>query len=984
MPSSANTNSKSEKGSSYRPDYDVWNEETGTPTHQDNGDDYYSDSRDNGKNFTRGSSNGNGRDHEERSSSNDAIVNRNAAVSSLRQAENSAASSQEQSYYTGNGRNPRLDNKKAKGNKKKVGALITILLALGGIGTFLGSSNSLLAPALSALTTSATQTNYTSYILRTRFITNGMLKGTGADAVTTGWTGQVKYSKIPQYMRTRLAKNDIEVIGSGADTKLRWNGEDISAGDFVNKYNTNVEFREAYTKAKRGRVATFFDNAANKLYQKLGISRNWRANLRDTGDADTDLKNLNDTLSARFDPDGRTNVRTNTEYDHREGVFDEDGNPVLDKNGVQETVVKTDTDRTDASSSSSGSNDIEAAKGSASSFISKVAGAVASIGSAACTLMKVGNMIAITVAANEIYQSIDYFMGELEGPSKMMAGYGMESGINSQLNILSTKAPSSTTDFKALGLVSMNPGADTSNPPEEQSTGAPIEAPLLLKMLSGANATPEDAANYSLERTIKAMGGAAMFSGKTVAACAGVNIANNIINSVVTISTIFTGGIPSILGSFILKAGIAAATQIAISAALGFLIPTIARALFTNIYDNATGITAGNLIAQGAYASNSRNGRSGSGQSPSDENAILVFNQGTNTVLAMEAEQDRLTHSPFDITNRNTFFGSIAYSLLPTITSTSTTGIASFIRSTASSMSSLIRHGVSAEGENSSYMTTFGDCPLLEEIGVKGDLFCNPIVTTDMELIDLEPTDSKYTETIQKSTENCDADGNCSIKTDSNLARYISYCDNRDSPFGVVDQNILGAMQSDVANNVVLNSIPIVGDIVDIINNATDLKNMDWATGAKCANTAENKDWDEMKYYQRYVEDQRILDQMGAYEDSKNPVLAYEEWYEKEHPTDNSYIGYLSRISGLTPENTETVLAFAIYQNFIDNYDPATRIAMTGHTSDHQDGEAASTEIASNVTLFEDANPVYNPLETNATKYEYIAYYDLRNRSYAA
>lgn len=912
------------------------------------------------------------------------------AVVSLRSAENSAIANKEPSYYTGSGRNSNNsgngNGKKGKFNKKGVGALITILMIFGGIGAFLGSSNSLLAPALSALLTSSTQTSYTSYVLRTKYITKSMLNGTGADAVTKTWTGQVKYSKIPNYMKNRLAKYDIEVTGSGRNTMLHWNGEDIDADRFITMYNENVEFRDAYSKAKRGRVANFFDNAADKLYKKLGLSRNWRANLKDTGNAETDAENLKKTLSAKFNDSTKATVNTDSEYKEKKTVYEDeigtDGKPTGKK--VPKEIIVDAHDTPSASSDAKGS-DMDTAKSSAKSFLASAADSIAEIGNAACMILKVGNMIAVTVAANEIYQSINFFIGQMEGPNKMMAGYGMESGINAQLNTLTTPAHSSVTDYNNL-QVSMTKGANNyydQDPPQEEKNMAPIESPLLQKIIADAPVPASAATNYSLERAIKKMGGALLFTAGSSGVCAGINVVSNIIS----ISSIFAGGIPAFVGNFVIKTATTVAAQLAISAVLGFMIPTIARALFTNIYETATGVISGNLLAQGAYAANSRDGRTNSAQSLSGEAAANAYNHATNTVLALEAEQDRLNHSPFDITNRNTFFGSIAYSLLPTITSTNTTGLASFLRSTTKSLSSLLTT-VSATGENSSYATTYGDCPMLDEIGAKGDMFCNPIITTDVSTIELDPNDSAYVSVIEDSMEKCDDDGNCTINTDSDLARYISYCDNRDSPFGVVDQNILGAMQGDT-NNAILNAIPLVGDFLDIVNSGKDLKNMDWATGQKCGNTEKNTDfWNKQgKYYQRYIEDQRILEQMGAYEDSKNPVTAYEDAYEKQyledHPEANTYIGYLSRISGLTPENTETMLAFVYYYNYIDQYDPTLRIAMTGDTSDVKDGEQASAEIASNIINFNNEDYVKNPIEINATERKYAAYYDIRNRSYA-
>lgn len=919
------------------------------------------------------------------------------SVVSLRNAENSAIAAKEPSYYTGSGRDSNNGGKSGKspnlkGKKKGIGALITILLIFGGMGVFLGGSNSLLAPAMSALLTGASQTSYTSYVLRTKYITSNMLKGSGADAVNTTWTGKVKYSKIPNYMKKRLAKYDIEVTGSGKNTRLHWQGQEIDAEKFITMYNENPQFRDAYSKAKRGRVANFFDQSAEKLFKKLGLSRNWRANLKDTGDAETDAENLKKTLSSKFENDGKTTIGTDSKY--KEIVYEDeigtDGKPTGNK-------IPVEKDTQASSSATAGGNkasDMDAATSGTKSFLTNAAGTIAGLGNAACTFTKLANTVAVVVAANEIYQSINYFMGQLEGPSKMMAGYGDESGINSQLNNLTARAHSSIPDYDAMGILdfsseSSSNYANGEGIPQDEKDLAPIEAPILQSILGGSPVSAADASNYSLERSLKKIGGAFLFTTTTTGICAGIDALSNVIS----IASIFAGGVPAFVANFLVKTTSTLAFQIVATTVLGFLIPSIARSLFSNIYDTATGAVAGNLIAQGAYASGSREGRTNSGQSPTDKKSAEEHSRATNAVLALEAEQDRLNHSPFDITNRNTFFGSIAYNLLPTLISSNTTSIASFVRSTAKSLSSAISK-VSADGEGSSYATTYGDCPVLETIGAVGDVFCNPITVTDMSTIAMDPDDDKFQDVLMEGVSNgpnltCDAEGNCKIESDSNLAYYVSFCANRESPFGVVDQNILGSMQPGITSNPIVNSIPLVSDFVGLFNAGLDLTNIDWANGKKCSNTAENSEFwnNEGKYYQRYIEDQRILEQMGAYEGSKNPVIAYQEVYEaeytKEHPESDTYLGYLSRISGLTVENTETVLALAYYYTFVDQYDPTNRIAMTGDTSDHKDGEEVAAKITQHQIKFENPDYIDSPIETNATHHKYIAYYDLRNRSYA-
>ena len=123
---------------------------------------------------------------------------------------------------------------------------------------------------------------------------------------------------------------------------------------------------------------------------------------------------------------------------------------------------------------------------------------------------------------------------------------------------------------------------------------------------------------------------------------------------------------------------------------------------------------------------------------------------------------------------------------------------------------------------------------------------------------------------------------------------------------------------------------------------------------------------------------------MGAYEDSKNPVIGYLEEYEAENPLDNSPSGYLARISGLSKDDAQLILDVAYYYNFLDNYDAGTRIAMDGDTSDTLNGEEVIAKL--------DYEFRYKSFEKNfesdnhaseAIVAEHVIYADIRNRSYA-
>ncbi len=898
----------------------------------------------------------------------------------LRNAENNAISHSEPSYgngsnngggfYTGNGRNKNSGRKK---KKSPLGPIITIALIIISGGAFLSSSNSLLAGALEALYTEQTDTQYTSYSMRVPQIMEHMLRGGSATTVT--WNGQKKYLHMSNSFKDRLAKFDIEVEGSGTSRVLKWNNETIDASQFIQKYHSDADFRDAYTKAKRGRVATFFDDIADKIYQKHSISRNFWNDYKQSNDSSADAENFRTTMSDGMN--NKTSATLAAGKNVEEIEYDEDGNEI-GKNRVP-----------DYTSDDSINSNIDDPTSRANSFLTRLSSKAAEVTGVidkACAALKIGNLISVTVSTIEIYQSINYFMKLMENVSKMKAGYGSESAINELLNMFST---SEVAEIPDLNILSVADAKDTTR--TQQVVGPPLESKGMQNILANAPVDPSDTKPYSLERVTNAVARALQYNNTVVTGCAITQIADSALAMAVTIGS---GGVAKIVASFFVSTVASVFIDAAASAILGFLVPTIAQTLFSNIFDTTVGIPAGELFTKGAAAANTRVGRSGSGQSPSSGKAVQAYNQATNTVLAMDAEIDRKNLSPFDTSNKNTFFGSIAYSLLPIITFNNTTTVASFMRTLSSSLTSLGGH-VSASGTNSSYMTTNGDCPALREIGAVGDMYCNPVTTTDLSTIDIDPGDATYANVLMSAGNDnsipnltCDDDGNCTINDNSNLARYVSFCAGRNSPFGVLDAGILDSLTITFAGVLnTINNLPIIGDVINIINSILELSPMNkgWATGANCVNSSENPYWDsEMKYYQRYIEDQRILTQMGNYEDSKNPVTAYEEKYEAEHPLDTSLTGIIAHYTGMTKGDAEYMLAFIEYYNFVDQYDPTLRIAMDGDTSESQSGEQVVASIQDRILRFDDSN-IDTPLYADTSKYiAYVDYSDLRNRSYAA
>ena len=639
---------------------------------------------------------------------------------------------------------------------------------------------------------------------------------------------------------------------------------------------------------KYGRASGFYDKTAGKIYQKLGLSRNIFKNYKETGDVEADNENYKETRKAVFD--GETDSSVNTAEDRV--VTDEDGNEHIERVATGE-----DADVRNVAG--------DTANAKARSYIADISGKVGGVANTGCAILKAGSLISVAVASYELYSSINYAMNSMEPISKMMDGKGSESGINETLTFFSEPKTTTTTDL------------DTGE--EITETGSPLEAEGNRVILGNVAPNQKKSGRYSLERLLTATIGAAGFTGATFRSCNMVRATTAIV-SLIALATPGGGLIRSAVG-LLIDAAISIGAEVAITGVLAFMIPHVAQALFTNAFEGTSGIPAGEMVVRGMSAANTRVGRSGSGQSPSSAEAVLAYNQANQEVIAEEAAKDRENRSPFDLTSKNTFLGSLAQKFMALNYSTNVSGL-------INTFSSIVKNSLPktlASGENETYMTTFGEnCPNLEDIGAKGDIYCNPITTTDLSTVTIDTKEDKaYQEVISPNIET-NEEGKEKVKDGSELAKYIMFCTERDSPFGVQDANIANALETSFGT--VVDNLPFIGDVVDLVNSIEAEGGSGWVDGSWCVNSTKNERWDtEMKYYQRYIEDNRILARETGAED---PVAIFKDAYYAEHPLDNSRAGYLARISGLSKSEAEETIALLDYYSLLDDYNPSIAYAF--------------------------------------------------------
>ncbi len=814
-----------------------------------------------------------------------------------------------------------------KKSLKKRWAPISIIAALlfGG-GALFYASQSILGPHLSSLYTEATDLQFTSYNSRNSRIFKYLING--GDQIKISNFSQ-KYTTFTPYMKSRLKKNGIEVgkldidgnfhPSSGLSTSktvLKYNDEIIDAGSFQNKFASDPGFREAYYKAKRGRIAGFFDDSAEYYYKKKGATRDIFNDYKSTGDNETDTKNFKDTVSDRVTgTESKMNV-----IDHH--TDEETGEETLAKNGNDIDTTKIDGDTPEVK---------------ARSMVNSLAGKISDVGVPICSAMRIANMAAVTVSAYTIFQSISYFLSLMEPISKMMAGEGDASAVNETLNFLTGETTSQVQYINEDGSTEM-----------KDVTGSPLQSSGAKLVLGNTRSSEKETAPYSIKNVTRAATTIAVSTGAKNVVCDGVQAASAVVSLV---SNAVPGGT---LANFIVSAVVKTVGTIALTGIIGTIvsafIPYVAKIFASNIFETYTGVPAGELFSQGAANANFKLSTQGSAYMPASESYIKRQNNETAVALAQEAELDRLHRSPFDVSSKNTFLGSLLSKFaFMGYTNNAFSQLSNFATVIGNAIN-VINPATSAFDNATMYTSNYSDCVEALDDTVC-DMYDQEIVGMDYSTIDLAPDDPTYVSVIEP---NIDSDGN--IIEGSELAKFITVCTERESPWGVLDANIMNSLQTDLGT--VGNSLYLVEDVVDIVNAAEDYANQDWGTGKNCQMGPENPRWDnEMKYYQRYVEDMRILGTMTDEEDS-NPVLAYQKAYDEKHPIDTSFEGTLARISGQSKDDIAFLLEFARYSEQIAKYDPSTRYAFSKNV-EAEPFQFESTSIEETPVIAQHITPIF-------------------------
>ena len=696
-----------------------------------------------------------------------------------------------------------------KGKIKTFSASLFIVAIIGVFAAFFSSGN-IIPSAISERLIEETDVQYADGVESKKLVFR--------EALASG--------TIPEDTANIMRERNVIVNGN----TLEFNGKTITADNFIETVSTDPQFYNIFTEATYGRAAYYYDEAANKVFKRIGTNRNNFTSQDDFEDVMEQLMqdgsdiNINSVAKVK-------KTRTNP------------------KTGKTETYYAYDTIGSNANSATTSANNL----------IEEVRQKNPAASTTESALITADTLRVADTISQEQRSSL-FYATFMENISKMKAGEGNESKINEAMNYL--------YESKTINVV------DTTTGETIEVTGTPLDSPSLYAILSGKTVDPNQVTNYSTERALTTVK-----NQLNLAVATDGTVNNTVLNVIKNTVASTTTNIKSTIGRFI-SSGIETATSTAVAP----LVPTISSSLIENSFKTLGGIATGELLVEGAINVGKSLAISGSGATAGDAAAITAYQNLTTSTLALDAAADRLNRSPFDITSKNTFLGSIFYKLAVSMQTSS-------LFTTIASLTNLTTN-IYADS-TSTFLTNYGTCDSYSSIGAVGSAGCSTIATFDTTTLNNTFNDPGFIAFVNQNT-TLNSNGTRTINRNSVLADFILYNNERTTPLGTEDGSILKSLQSGSETS------SFVSDFVSMIESFLGSSESDKriATGAAFVNSSTNPDWNNYKYAQRYVSlaratsalrqytnDKTAYQNIKFFEGSNNPVIAFLENYYVETST---------------------------------------------------------------------------------------------------
>jgi len=542
---------------------------------------------------------------------------------------------------------------------------------------------------------------------------------------------------------TRASDGNISMQAATIDAngRLDWNNTVARTdAEFTALVRDNPNVRNGFnrgTRTWRGRVAGWFTTPAARFLGRFKMTRNLFDGFVGRHEGNTNFREAQSRLAG-----AEQRVRTNDiqmRSQHTNEIPGTDGAPATESDirpNADNVNRQGNRAQAEANARVRVAEDIRANALRKANRASSVVGIINAGAMITCAVSMAVAAVSAVMAAQQMAQALQVVAGWFEAGQKVMAGDGDDSyhafGTALTERQVTTTLEGNTVDEDTVADESLFRAAAAAQPNEivlhnGEPRSATESAGLTQVLVGGAFSAERDpsAMRFHAEQMI----GFLALSTTSISVCASLMFAGALAGMITEIATLIISFVPIFGQAFKIGALIKrVATQIAVSAAIATamgivvsrIVPVLARMWVTEIATDVGGEDFGNMIASvgGRYMSGMH--QANGGVVATEERAWAYF-QETQRVLAEWGELEREDRSPFDITNRHTFLGSIAFNLSGFAATSTSTLFGQF--SGLSSMARISRMPWQFSADANSrlrFQEQLGNCPNLSSLYPEG------------------------------------------------------------------------------------------------------------------------------------------------------------------------------------------------------------------------------------------------------------------------
>lgn len=618
--------------------------------------------------------------------------------------------------------------------------------------------------------------------------------------------GQI--NSIGQFVRTNTYIADIDnytevaaegeyyIYGGEGELVARFNDEIITADNFVAKVEASPEMFAAYEAAADLSARYYHGSDVTAVLKDMGVSGSAFSKWENTGDSEKDAEQFEQMLGEVLNTSAeRSMAGSYTEWVPR---YNDEGEIVgYDPVYVEWDCKGSKTDWICSRRFGGGEPVEENITGESAEVARRLVNYVAANSrrdnvTGASPEQNAAAILNAAVSADEPYQAASAFMAVLESVER--AQISGDGPINEMMNTLSRETEATYTDVNTNEKVT-----------EKRSV---LDTPNFAALVGDGPLSKLEANNFARDRILNS-------AGVSTGAIKDTDLSMN--------------GQKKSGNGVVMRNNTEGDNDAASLANLDAVVSSFEMALTAKNSDLFASIVGANRIIEGgSFISNTVN-QQVLASLPSDAEQVAKYEKEAAEVIAWQAEAERATKSPFDISSPYTFMGNLVRKVSSFVLSSYSSFDTSVAKMAASTVTGLARESAEslagsavADGSENDFLTMEGDCDTVPTAGAVCDLYGTAHTTSYTAHLDY--TEEDWIGVLPKGTFESDGE----LSENGFGAEVKAYAGARDATVGVKSYEVCDRYEESSGAGL----LSLIKKLIAVITRASDLD-------ARCTNVPE-------------------------------------------------------------------------------------------------------------------------------------------------